>query len=623
MTYRFINSQLFSLFCLALSFNLPEFCPTPQWDSEPIIFANKTSLGTYPGTLFVNANNTVYAFATRQKRILLWTEGASNPTRQISLPDSKEGASMFVASNGDIYFDYRKPDGRVDRWISQNETLETVTIFESACFGLFIDAKDNLYCSMAWKHQVIKRQLNDNNMTSIVLAGTGKEGSNENELDGPKGIFVNMNFDLYVADCFNNRIQLFLSGKTIGVTLAGIGSSDVSVALYFPVGVTLDSMGQVFIADMNHKRIILLKRYGYQCVVGCSGIDSESNLLLGMEIFNFDSFGNIFVINPKTAQILKYLFINNSCGISFNIPKVCSLALWNSNGILFADQKLLGSQPQVLFADSNNKIYAFNESNKEIVLWSQSSILPILRTILVNSSRITSMFVTNNGDIYFDDYYDKKQITRWISNEGTFDSIVNINGSCSGIFIDTNETLFCSISKYHYVLKTWLNSYKKTLAIAAGREIAGSASNELNSPYGIFIDFKFDLYVADCGNDRIQRFQTDQLIGTTIVGKSSSYDGISLRCPSGIVVGNDGQFFIVDQGNHRITAFSVHRSLRCLVGCHGQGTQSNQLSNPFTLSFDQFGNMLVTDSNNNRIQKYNLYKASCGKFDVINLNKIQ
>ena len=77
---------------------------------------------------------------------------------------------------------------------------------------------------------------------------------------------------------------------------------------------------------------------------------------------------------------------------------------------------------------------------------------------------------------------------------------MNVNSSCTGLFIDINDTLYCSMySNHHQVVKRWLNDTDMTSTIAAGTGTSGSASNELNGPDGIFVDVNFDLYVADCG----------------------------------------------------------------------------------------------------------------------------
>jgi hypothetical protein len=193
---------------------------------------------------------------------------------------------------------------------------------------------------------------------------------------------------------------------------------------------------------------------------------------------------------------------------------------------------------------------------------------------------------------------------------------MNVNSACSGLFVDINDNLYCSMQNHHQVVKGWWNGSEMTSTVAAGTGIRGSASNELGFPMGIFIDVNLDLYVADCQNDRVQLFQSGQSHGITVAGSESSNPTISLRCPSGIVLDAEKYLFIVDQKNGRIVG-SGPNGFRCLVGCHGKGSQSNQLYSPFTLSFDSFGNIFVTDLSNHRIQKFQYLKNSSGKLKIV------
>jgi sugar lactone lactonase YvrE len=151
-----------------------------------------------------------------------------------------------------------------------------------------------------------------------------------------------------------------------------------------------------------------------------------------------------------------------------------------------------------------------------------------------------------------------------------------------------------------------------SIIVAAGTGSEGSSFNELNRPNGIFVDVNFDLYVADCGNNRIQLFQSGELNGITVAGDRSPNPTINLNCPTGIVLDAEKNLFIVDNNNHRIVRSSLN-GFRCLVGCYGTVSQSNQLNYPLGSSFDPFGNMFVADTDNNRIQKFEYLKKSCGK----------
>jgi hypothetical protein len=184
---------------------------------------------------------------------------------------------------------------------------------------------------------------------------------------------------------------------------------------------------------------------------------------------------------------------------------------------------------------------------------------------------------------------------------------------CYGLFVDTSNTLYCSVESLHQVVKRWLGDTTTTSTTVAGTGACSSGSNAFCYPYGIFVDSNFDLYVADCSNNRIQLFQSGQLTGITLAGSTSSTTTITLACPTGIVLDADKYLFIVDRNNHRIVG-SGPTGFRCLFGCSGSyGSASNQLYYPWSLSFDSYGNMFVTDRGNNRIQQFMLMTNLCGK----------
>ena len=62
-------------------------------------------------------------------------------------------------------------------------------------------------------------QLLQGPLLALVAAGSASD-----RLADPQGIFVDIDFNLYVADNGNNRIQLFLPGQLNATTVAGIGA---------------------------------------------------------------------------------------------------------------------------------------------------------------------------------------------------------------------------------------------------------------------------------------------------------------------------------------------------------------------------------------------------------------
>jgi hypothetical protein len=248
-------------------------------------------------------------------------------------------------------------------------------------------------------------------------------------------------------------------------------------------------------------------------------------------------------------------------------------------------------------------------------VWFNNSNNPT-RTISSNVSSLYALFVTTSGDIYVDNGQFNHKVDKWTLNTNSSVPAMYVGSACYGLFVDINNTLYCSLRYFHQVVTTSLNSDSNITRTVAGNGTAGSASNMLRNPKGIFVDINFDLYVADYNNSRIQLFKSGQLNATTVAGNESFNPTITLYHPSGIVLDADGYLFIVDCGNNRIVG-SGPNGFRCLAGCSGGGSQSDQLSDPQTLSFDSYGNMFVTDTAINRIQKFILLTNSCGKCESI------
>jgi hypothetical protein len=322
------------------------------------------------------------------------------------------------------------------------------------------------------------------------------------------------------------------------------------------------------------------------------------------------------------------IFLSYVLAVSYNQPKFCSNPSWNSYATTFADSSTVGWIPMGIFIDTNNTVYVANQANDQIVVWFNESSTPT-RIISGNLVNPYSLFVTTSGDIYVDGASSTGRIDKWTLNSTNGIPTMYTCSKCWGLFVDINNIIYCSMTYLHQVVAKSLNSVSNTLTIVAGKGVPGSTSYMLDFPYGIFVDINFDLYVADCGNNRIQLFPSGQLNGTTVPEIGPSGTTITLSCPTGIVLDADKYLYIVDTFNNRIVG-SGPNGFRCLVGCSDfssyffhsvlsgfYGSASNELWLPWTLSFDSYGNMFVTDSENSRIQKFDLITNLCGKLDIM------
>ena len=280
----------------------------------------------------------------------------------------------------------------------------------------------------------------------------------------------------------------------------------------------------------------------------------------------------------------------------------------------FADVNTTGTSPFGIFVNTNNTVYAALRLQDRINVWLNNSIRPN-KTIAGNLSKPNTVFVTDDDDVYVDNGSLYGRVDRWTSNATHSVPAMKVNATCSGLFVDQNITLYCSMEFKHQVIKKPIYASANYTEVAAGRGVAGSGVDTLNLPNGIFVDNNMTLYVADCMNNRVQRFRSDPYSGTTVAIYSAS-GNITLTCPRGVTLDSNGYLFIVDSSNNRIIG-SGPAGFRCLVGCSGSGgAMANQLSSPRTLSFDSYGNIFVTDYNNNRIQKFFLDINQCSEYSL-------
>lgn len=289
---------------------------TDVWCEIGITFASSGTVGVHPYGIYIDKNNTIYVPSYSTNQIIVWSEGSIMPTKTIS---GSWGSphSVFVTNDGIFYID----DGRGNQYVKQwksNETVGNSVLFSiTGCFSLFVDIENNLYCSLTHHHQVTKKFLsNDTNIWSVV-AGSECPGSTSNLLYYPRGIFVDINLNLYIADRVNNRIQKFLPNQTTGITVAGSGAYG-TISLYYPYAVILDADEYLFIVDNGYNRVIGSGPYGFRCIIACSATaGSSSTQLSDPMLMSFDSYGNLYIVDTVNDRIQKFLRQRDNCSKLF------------------------------------------------------------------------------------------------------------------------------------------------------------------------------------------------------------------------------------------------------------------------------------------------------------------
>lgn len=276
-----------------------------------------------------------------------------------------------------------------------------------------------------------------------------------------------------------------------------------------------------------------------------------------------------------------------------------------------ADSSVVGINPYEVFVTKNNTIYVASQTKNRILIWSNANDTSPENITGIWSNPV-SLFVTTDYEMYVADATSNDRVDKWDFNQSVASLAMYVCSACYDLFV-INNMLYCSMMNSHQIIAKPLDHIFNPFKIVAGTGVAGSNSSMLRTPYGIFVDTNFDLYVADFGNNRVQLFRLDETNGQTVAGSPVS-NPITLDCPTAVVLDADKYLFVADSSNHRIVG-SGPNGFRCLVGCpRSPGSNADQLNQPMSLSFDSYGNIFVADKLNNRIQKFILATNSCGMY---------
>ncbi len=190
--------------------------------------------------------------------------------------------------------------------------------------GLAVDKAGNLYIADDGHHRV--RKVDPQGIITTV-AGNGTQGfsgdgvlATESSLFRPNAVALDSAGNLYISDSYNFRIRkvdkagiitTFAGNGSIGAT--GDGGQATAAALFSPMDVTVDSAGNVYIADQNSKSVRKVDTKGIITTVagnGDFGYSGDGGLAIDAVFANplgvaVDKAGNIYIADENNNRLRK------------------------------------------------------------------------------------------------------------------------------------------------------------------------------------------------------------------------------------------------------------------------------------------------------------------------------
>jgi sugar lactone lactonase YvrE len=256
------------------------------------------------------------------------SDGTGN-TARLKLPEVvavDAAGNVYVADSGNCTVRKISPDGTVTTLAgSANKPGTEDGKGNAARFvhpgGIAVDAKGNVYVADSWSHTI--RKVTPSGTVTTLAGSPGKFGSinskgGEARFNGPRGIAVDKNGNLFVADSGNYTIRKVTPG---GIVTTLVGSAEnpgvadgkgTAAQFYYPIGVAVDAVGNVYVTDSwNHTIRKVTQDGAVTTLAGTAQSSGSDDGRGGAARFNrpegiaADADGNVYVADVGNQTIRK------------------------------------------------------------------------------------------------------------------------------------------------------------------------------------------------------------------------------------------------------------------------------------------------------------------------------
>ena len=154
----------------------------------------------------------------------------------------------------------------------------------------------------------------EGNNTGVLVAGGNGRGNNTNQLNGPMGIyFESLSNSLIMGNMEGSNIVRWRIGESSWTLIAGnlnASSGNSPSSLYRPFGLTVDPMGNLYVADSGNQRIqfFSLGQTEGRTIAGMTGVSGSNSMLLTAPYgITFDNHLNLYVADTWGNRVQKFL----------------------------------------------------------------------------------------------------------------------------------------------------------------------------------------------------------------------------------------------------------------------------------------------------------------------------
>ena len=269
------------------------------------------------------------------------------------------------------------------------------------------------------------------------------------------------------------------------------------------------------------------------------------------------------------------------------------------------------NNPTSITIDSNGNEYVVDSFNDRIVKFSPFGTL--ITTFGGASTLDTpwSIAVSPSGDFYISEYRTHR-IAIFNSNfeyQGTFGSEGTNDGQLKfpqGIALDSSGNIYVADTGNNRIQKFSARTATAMPQFIMKFGIQGNLPGQFNSPSSVFIDPNNAIYV--CDDTRLQKviFPSPPLLPSiSLIGTPGS----TYIKPSASLLGDNGFIYILDEASDKIIKFNPSENTSSSFGTSGQPasgqTAYGKFLRPKAFYRDAFGQFYVVDTANNRVQIFN------------------